>query len=213
LKRAADPVLALVLIVLLSPLIAVIAAWILIESGRPVFFLHPRAGLRGRPFRMVKFRTMIPNAIAVGREQRLTADPFGVVKNDPRITRSGRFLRRTGLDELPQLLNVLRGQMSLVGPRADLIEQAANYTEADRGRLAVPPGITGWAQIHGRDSITWPQRFELDRWYLDHWSLWLDTKIIFKTVGEIFRADPEPVLDTMNIERARGAADERRPEG
>jgi len=207
-KRLSDPVLALVLLVLLSPVIAAIAAWIVAESGRPAFFLSARAGRGGRPFRMVKFRTMIPDAIAVGRERGLSEDPFGIVKDDPRITRSGRFLRRTGLDELPQLWNVLRGQMSLVGPRADLVEQAANYADPDRRRLEVLPGITGWAQIHGRDSITWPQRFELDRWYLDHWSLWLDAKILFRTVGEVFRAEPEPILDTMNIERARAAADE-----
>ncbi len=118
----------------------------------------------------------------------MTEDPFGIVKDDPRVTRVGRWLRRTGLDELPQLVNVLRGQMSLVGPRADLVEQAAGYDERERRRLNVRPGITGWAQVNGRDSVSWTERFELDLWYLDNWSLWLDAKILVRTVGELFRA-------------------------
>jgi len=131
---------------------------------------------------MLKFRTMIPDAIAVGREQSITEDPFGVVKGDPRITRIGRWLRRTGLDELPQLVNVARGQMSLVGPRADLVEQAAAYTDEERRRLTVRPGITGWAQVNGRDSVSWTERFALDLWYLDNWSFWLDLAILWRTV-------------------------------
>jgi lipopolysaccharide/colanic/teichoic acid biosynthesis glycosyltransferase len=210
LKRAADPVLALVLIVLLSPLFLVVALLVLIESGRPVFFVYPRAGRDGRHFRMFKFRTMVQDAIAVGRESGLTADPFGVVKDDPRVTRVGRWLRRTGLDELPQLGNVLRGEMSLVGPRADLVEQAAGYTPYERRRLSVLPGITGWSQVHGRDSVPWPERFEQDLWYIDHWSLRLDLKILLLTVREVFRAEPNPIEDTMNIERAR-AGDAGKP--
>jgi lipopolysaccharide/colanic/teichoic acid biosynthesis glycosyltransferase len=155
---------------------------------------------------MLKFRTMIPDAIAVGREQSLTEDPFGVVKGDPRITRVGRWLRRTGLDELPQLVNVARGQMSLVGPRADLVEQAAAYTDEERRRLTVRPGITGWAQVNGRDSVSWTERFALDLWYLDNWSLWLDAKILVRTVGEVFRPEPDPVEDALNIERAKKRA-------
>jgi len=202
-KRVADPVLAFVALILLSPVFLVIAVLIALESGRPVFFVYPRAGKDGRPFRMFKFRTMVPDAIAVGRAAGVSKDPFGVVKDDPRVTRVGRRLRRTGLDELPQLVNVLRGEMSLVGPRADLVEQAANYTPRERRRLDVLPGISGWAQIHGRDSMPWPERFDLDLWYLDHWSLRLDLKILVLTVREVFRAEPEPVEDTMNIERAR----------
>jgi lipopolysaccharide/colanic/teichoic acid biosynthesis glycosyltransferase len=155
---------------------------------------------------MLKFRTMIPDAIAVGREQSITEDPFGVVKGDPRITRIGRWLRRTGLDELPQLVNVARGQMSLVGPRADLVEQAAAYTDEERRRLTVRPGITGWAQVNGRDSVSWTERFALDLWYLDNWSLWLDAKILVRTVGEVFRPEPDPVEDAVNIERAKKRA-------
>jgi lipopolysaccharide/colanic/teichoic acid biosynthesis glycosyltransferase len=202
-KRVLDPLAALALLVLLSPLLVGIALAIMLESGRPALFVQPRAGRGGKPFRMLKFRTMVPDAIRVGREKGLSEDPFGVVKDDPRVTRIGGFLRRTGFDELPQLVNVLRGEMSLVGPRADLVEQAERYTPGERRRLDALPGITGWAQVHGRDSIPWPERFERDLWYLEHWSLWLDLKILLKTVGEVFRAEPEPVADTMNIERAQ----------
>jgi lipopolysaccharide/colanic/teichoic acid biosynthesis glycosyltransferase len=207
-KRVADPVLALVAIVLLSPVLLGIALWILIESGRPVLFVHARADKSGKPFPMLKFRTMVQDAIAQGRELGLSDDPFGVVKDDPRITRSGRWLRRTSLDELPQLGNVLLGQMSLVGPRADLVEQAAHYKEEEARRLTVLPGITGWAQVHGRDAVPWQDRFAMDLWYIDHWSLWLDLKIVLMTFGELFRSEPEPVEDELNIERARAAADE-----
>jgi len=205
-KRVLDPVVAAAGLVVLSPVYAGIAVAVLVDSGRPVLFVSRRAGLEGRPFGMLKFRTMIPDAIAVGREQGITDDPFGIVKGDPRITHSGRWLRRTGLDELPQLVNVLRGQMSIVGPRADLVEQAASYDERERRRLSVRPGMTGWAQVNGRDSLTWIQRFDLDLWYLDNWSLWLDAKILVRTVGQVFRAEPEPIEDTLNIERAKKRA-------
>jgi lipopolysaccharide/colanic/teichoic acid biosynthesis glycosyltransferase len=206
-KRLADPVLALVALVVLSPVFLAISLWIVVESGRPIFFVYPRAGKNGRPFRMVKFRTMVPDAIELGRSTGISRDPFGVVKDDPRITGAGRWLRRTSLDELPQLVNVLRGQMSLVGPRADLVEQAAHYTDEEARRLTVLPGITGWAQVHGRDSVTWHERFRMDLWYIDNWSPWLDVRIVFKTFGELFRGEPEPIEDELNIERAQ-AADE-----
>ena len=205
-KRVLDPVVAAAGLVVLSPVYAGIAVAVLVDSGRPVLFVSRRAGLEGRPFGMLKFRTMIPDAIAVGREQGITEDPFGIVKGDPRITRTGRWLRRTGLDELPQLANVLRGQMSIVGPRADLVEQAASYDERERRRLSIRPGMTGWAQVNGRDSLTWIQRFDLDLWYLDNWSLWLDAKILVRTVGQVFRAEPDPIEDTLNIERAKKRA-------
>jgi lipopolysaccharide/colanic/teichoic acid biosynthesis glycosyltransferase len=210
LKHALDRILALVGLVVLSPLFAGIALWILFESGRPVFLWQLRAGKDGRPFRMLKFRTMVPDAIEVGRRLGIGADPYGIVPDDPRITRSGRFLRRTSLDELPQLWNVLRGEMSLVGPRPDLVEQAAHYNESDRRRLAVRPGITGWSQIHGRDEIPWHERFEHDAWYVEHWSLGLDARILLKTLPRLFRREPTPLEDTMNIERARAKSRERK---
>jgi lipopolysaccharide/colanic/teichoic acid biosynthesis glycosyltransferase len=203
LKHALDRVLAAIALIIFSPLLAAIALWILLETGRPVLFAHPRAGKDGRVFRMLKFRTMVQNAIAIGQAQKISEDPYGHLPDDPRITRSGRFLRRTSLDELPQLLNVVRGEMSIVGPRADIVEQVANYTESDRRRLAVKPGITGWAQVNGRDAIPWPKRFELDAWYIEHWSPLLDVKIVARTAFDLFRERPEPVVDEMNIERAK----------
>lgn len=206
-KAVLDPVFAALLLVLLSPLLAGIALWVLAESGRPVLFVRPRAGRQGKPFPMLKFRSMVPDAVDAGKRLGLTEDPFGLVEDDPRITRSGRFLRRTGLDEIPQLVNVVRLQMSLVGPRPDLVEQAAHYTEEEARRLSVRPGLTGWSQIHGREDMDWPARFRYDAWYLDHWSLWLDLKILVRTIGQLFRSEPTPVEDAHNIERAREKAD------
>jgi lipopolysaccharide/colanic/teichoic acid biosynthesis glycosyltransferase len=205
LKWISDRALAALGLVLLAPVFGAIWVWVRRDAGKPVFISQFRAGKDGVPFRLLKVRTMVPNAVAVGQELGLTDDPFGVVPEDPRITRSGRVLRRTGLDELPQLVNILRGEMSVVGPRPDLVEQAAHYTEADRRRLAVRPGLTGWSQTHGREEIGWPERIEQDVWYIDHWSLWLDLKILFLTLAQLFRRDPEPAEDTMNIERARAA--------
>jgi lipopolysaccharide/colanic/teichoic acid biosynthesis glycosyltransferase len=204
-KWLVDRVLAAVGLVVLAPVLAAIWGWVRVDAGKPVFLTQLRAGKDGVPFRLFKVRSMVPNAVEVGQELGLTEDPFGVVPSDPRITRSGRILRRTGLDELPQLVNILAGQMSVVGPRPDLVEQAAHYSETDRRRLSVRPGLTGWSQTHGREEIGWPERIEQDLWYIDHWSLWLDAKIVFLTFAQLFRPDPEPVEDALNIERARTA--------
>ena len=201
-KAIIDRLTAAVALVLLSPLLAAVSLWIWLDDGRPALIAQERAGKGGKPFRMLKFRTMVVDAIEAGRRLGLE-DPWGLVPDDPRITRSGRFLRRTSLDELPQLLNVVKGQMSLVGPRPDLVEQVANYSERDRRRLAALPGITGWSQVHGREEISWPERFEQDAWYVDHWSLWLDVKIVVATFTQLFRSSVTPVEDKMNIERAR----------
>ena len=201
LKRVADRLAAALLLLLLSPLLAAIAVWILLDGGRPVLLAQERVGKDGKRFTMLKFRTMVPNALELAHG--LTDDPYGVVPDDPRITKPGALLRRTSLDELPQLWNVLVGQMSLVGPRPDLVEQAANYTDRDRGRLAVEPGITGWSQVNGREEITWPERIEQDLWYIEHWSLGLDAKILLRTFTQLGREEERPVEDEMNIERAR----------
>ena len=195
-KHAADRILAAAALIVLSPVIAGISAWVRRDAGRPVIFRQRRTGKDGRVFELHKFRTLAdgPN---------LSDDPFGHLPDDPRITRSGRFLRSTSLDELPQLLDVLRGDMSLVGPRADIVEQVANYEPHERRRLTVRPGITGWAQVNGRDAIPWEQRFELDVWYIEHWSLWLDVKILAMTVVQLFRPRPQPVRDELNIRRAQ----------
>jgi sugar transferase EpsL len=206
-KWIGDRVAAALLLLLLSPLLAAIAVWILVDGGRPAILAQERAGKNGRTFRMLKYRTMVQNALELAPQ--LTDDPFGVVESDPRVTKPGRFLRRTGLDELPQLWNVLKGEMSLVGPRPDLVEQAANYTDHDRRRLAVEPGITGWSQVNGREAIGWPERIEQDIWYIDHWSLGLDLKILVRTFTELGRSGERPVEDTMNIERARARAEKQ----
>jgi sugar transferase EpsL len=201
LKRIGDRLAAAALLIVLSPILAAIALWIVVDGGRPAILAQDRAGKHGKTFRMLKYRTMVQNALELAAQ--LTDDPFGVVENDPRITRPGRFLRRSGLDELPQLWNVLRGEMSLVGPRPDLVEQAKNYTQHDRRRLGVLPGITGWSQVNGREAIGWPERIEQDIWYIDHWSLGLDLKILWRTFSELGRSGEQPVVDAMNIERAR----------
>ncbi len=201
-KAVLDRLGAAVALLLLSPIFGAVVVWIWLDDGRPALIAQERAGKDGKPFRMLKFRTMVVDAIEAGKRLGLE-DPWGLLPDDPRVTRSGRFLRRTSLDELPQLLNVLKGEMSLVGPRPDLVDQVANYSERDRRRLAVRPGITGWSQVQGREEIGWPERFEQDAWYIDHWSLRLDAKIVIATVGQLFRSGEAPVEDTMNIERAR----------
>ncbi|HET6529140.1 MAG TPA: sugar transferase [Actinoplanes sp.] len=193
---------AAVVLLLLSPVILVVAAGIRIADGRGVLFIQERAGRDGVPFRMWKFRTMVHDAVGLSAQLGIS-DPFGLVEDDPRITRCGRFLRRTSLDELPQLVNVVRGQMNLVGPRPDVLPQVANYSEADRRRLAVKPGITGWAQVNGRDAIDWPQRFVLDRWYVDNWSPVLDLRILWMTVATLHRDEVPVRVDELNIQRAR----------
>jgi lipopolysaccharide/colanic/teichoic acid biosynthesis glycosyltransferase len=201
-KALLDRAGAAMALLLLSPVFAAIVVWIWLDDGRPALIAQERAGKDGKPFRMRKFRTMVVDAIEAGQRLGLE-DPWGLLPDDPRITRSGRFLRRTSLDELPQLINVLKGEMSLVGPRPDLVEQVANYSERDRRRLAVRPGITGWSQVQGREEIGWPERFEQDAWYIEHWSLRLDAKIVLATFAQLFRSGEAPVEDTMNIERAR----------
>jgi lipopolysaccharide/colanic/teichoic acid biosynthesis glycosyltransferase len=202
-KWIGDRVVAAVATVVLSPVLLALAIWVMIDAGRPVLFVQRRTGRAGREFPMLKFRSMVNDAVRVGQELGVSDDPHGVVKNDPRITRSGRFMRRTSLDELPQLLNVLVGQMSLVGPRPDIPEQSVHYPEADKRRLEVLPGVTGYSQVHGRDEIEWPERIRQDVFYIDTWNLWLDVKLVFQTVGVFGRGEPDPVLDTHNIERTR----------
>jgi lipopolysaccharide/colanic/teichoic acid biosynthesis glycosyltransferase len=193
-KHALDRAIAAIALVVLSPLLLAVALWIVAESGRPAIFRQRRVGKDGRVFEMHKFRTL-RHELSPGD------DPHGHLPED--VTRSGRFLRATSLDELPQLIDVLRGDMSLVGPRADIVEQVASYEPHERRRLAVRPGITGWAQVNGRDAIPWERRFELDVWYIEHWSLPLDLKIVLMTVVQLFRPRPEPVRDELNIERAK----------
>jgi sugar transferase EpsL len=178
-KRLIDAAVALVLLLLLGPLLLVLAAIICVTMGRPVLFCQRRPGLCGNPFVLYKLRTMRPARDHDGRP----------LPDHERVTPVGRFLRKTSLDELPQLWNVLRGDMSLVGPRPLLTQYLARYTPAQSRRHEVRPGITGWAQIHGRQTVAFSRRLELDVWYVDHWSLWLDFKIICKTIVTVLRAE------------------------
>jgi lipopolysaccharide/colanic/teichoic acid biosynthesis glycosyltransferase len=175
-KRAFDVSLSLLALLLLSPVLAAAAAAIALESGRPILFRQIRLGFGGREFPMYKFRSMVGNAAAIG--------PYHTASNDPRITSVGRFLRRTSIDELPQLLNVLMGEMSLVGPRPDVPEQRSLYSEADwTQRCSVRPGITGLAQALLRSEATEAQRLALDLRYAREHSLWLDLRIIAWTLA------------------------------
>jgi len=196
----ANRVIAALALILLSPALLVIAIWIRVADGKGVLFVQDRAGQDGASFRMYKFRSMVHDSVRMAEEIGL-GDPFGLLENDPRITRCGRFLRRTSLDELPQLVNVLTGRMNLVGPRPDVLPQVANYTAADRRRLEVKPGITGWAQVNGREDIDWAQRFVLDRWYVDHWSPALDLRILWRTATSLQRGEPPVHVDQLNIQR------------
>ena len=160
---------------LTAPLVALAALAIRVESpGAPALYRQWRVGLRGREFEILKLRTMVPDAERRGAG-------LAVDENDPRITRVGALLRRTSLDELPNLWNVVRGEMSIVGPRPTVPAQVARYSERQRGRLEVKPGITGWAQVNGRASLPWSERIELDLYYVDHASLALDLRILART--------------------------------
>ena len=173
-SRALDLVLAALLLAIASPLLALAALAIRLESRGPVFYRQLRVGRHGEPFELWKLRTMVPGAESMG-------DGIYVIQGDPRITRVGRLLRRFSLDELPNLVNVLKGEMALVGPRPTVQEQVDRYTDRQRRRLEVKPGITGWAQINGRTSLPWPERIELDVWYVEHRSLRLDLRILLRT--------------------------------
>lgn len=174
-KRVFDLLLVLIAAPVWLPSLLLISIAVLCVMGRPVLFSQVRPGLRGRSFRVLKFRTM-SNAY----------DPSGVILPDyMRMTRFGKFLRSTSLDELPELWNVLRGEMSLVGPRPLLLEYLPLYTPDQARRHDVPPGITGWAQINGRNAISWDEKFALDLWYVDHSSVLLDCKILFVTFRRV----------------------------
>ena len=173
--RALDLLLAAALLALAAPLLGLAALLVRLESPGPVFYRQRRVGRDGRPFELFKLRTMVPGAETMGAG-------IYVVEGDPRITRVGRLLRRFSLDELPNLVNVLKGDMAIVGPRPTVQEQVDRYTERQRRRLEVKPGITGWAQVNGRTSLPWPERIELDVWYVEHRSLLLDLRILASTV-------------------------------
>jgi lipopolysaccharide/colanic/teichoic acid biosynthesis glycosyltransferase len=173
-SRALDIVVGGAVLIVTAPLLALAAIAIRIESRGPVFYRQLRVGRGGEPFELWKLRTMVPGAESSGAG-------IYVIEGDPRITRVGGLLRRFSLDELPNLVNVLKGEMALVGPRPTVQEQVDRYTDRQRRRLEVKPGITGWAQVNGRASLPWPKRIELDVWYVEHRSLRLDLRILVRT--------------------------------
>jgi lipopolysaccharide/colanic/teichoic acid biosynthesis glycosyltransferase len=178
-RRAIDVAVSACVLVLAAPVLALAMVAIRLESPGAVIYRQRRSGLNGHEFDVLKLRTMVDGAERIGAG-------LAVDARDPRITRVGSVLRRTSLDELPNLVNVLRGEMTLIGPRPTLPVQVAQYNERQRGRLAVKPGITGWAQVNGRAALPWSERIELDLYYIEHRSLALDIEIVRRTVAMVF---------------------------
>jgi sugar transferase EpsL len=178
-KHIFDFIISCILIILLSPLFFCLYLLVLLTLGTPVFFAQPRPGYKGRIFRLVKFRTM-----------RDVFDKEGNPLPDAqRLTKLGKFMRSFSLDELPELVNVLKGEMSLVGPRPLLVEYLDRYSPEQARRHEVLPGITGWAQVNGRNALTWEEKFKLDVWYVDNWSFWLDIKILWLTLWKTLKRE------------------------
>jgi lipopolysaccharide/colanic/teichoic acid biosynthesis glycosyltransferase len=197
-KRAMDFAVAGAGLLLLSPLLAAIALGVRVSIGSPVLFRQVRPGLGGRPFTMVKFRTMRDARDADGKP----------LPDTERMTRLGALLRGTSLDELPELWNVLRGEMSLVGPRPLLMEYLPLYTAEQSRRHEVRPGVTGWAQVNGRNAISWEEKFRLDLWYVDNQSFWLDLRILLVTLKKVFVREGVSPATGMIMPRFRGSHSE-----
>ena len=203
LKRAIDLVGAASGLILLSPLLLGVALAVRIGLGRPILFRQVRPGLNGAPFELIKFRTMRIDP-AVGS---------GIDSDAARLTRLGRFLRSSSLDELPELWNVLRGDMSLVGPRPLLMQYLDRYTPEQARRNLVKPGLTGWAQINGRNALSWEDKFALDNHYVDNQSLWLDLKIILITIGHLVRPRGISAEGAPTMPEFMGSTEPRPPSG
>ena len=178
-KRVFDIISALIGLILLSPVLLIIAVIVRLKLGSPVIFEQQRPGLNGEPFFMYKFRTMTDARDSDGN----------LLPDEKRLPPFGKFLRSTSLDELPELICVLKGDMSLVGPRPLMMKYLPRYTPQQARRHEAKPGITGWAQVNGRNAISWEERFDLDVWYVDNWNLWIDMKILFKTVMSVFQRE------------------------
>lgn len=188
-KPAADRWTAFIMLVVMSPFLLIIIFALFLFNGGNIWFIQQRPGKDGKPFKVVKFRTMTDRRDSNG----------DLLPDDLRLTAIGRWIRRTSLDELPQLFNVVRGDMSFIGPRPLLMEYVPLYNAFQQRRMEVLPGITGWAQINGRNTISWQEKFELDVWYVDHQSFLLDIKILFLTVFKVFKAEgiSGPGTETM----------------
>jgi len=195
-KRLLDIFTGALAMIVLSPVLIALAAAIRWKLGSPVLFRQQRPGLGGRPFWLLKFRTMTDARGANGV----------LLPDAERLTSFGRFLRATSLDELPELINVLKGDMSLVGPRPLLMQYLERYTPVQAQRHEVRPGITGWAQVNGRNAITWEEKFKLDLWYVDNWSLWLDIKIIAMTIWKILKREGISQPGQATMEEFKGSS-------
>jgi len=194
LKFLVDWVLSFLAIALLAVPMILIAWMVYFRLGSPIIFRQTRPGLRGEPFQMFKFRTMKNSCDSKGK----------LLPDDARLTNFGRFLRSTSLDELPELWNVLKGEMSLVGPRPLLMDYLPLYSPEQARRHEVKPGITGWAQVNGRNAISWEEKFQLDVWYVDHQSFWLDQKILFLTVKRVFQRSGISAYGEITMPRFTG---------
>lgn len=196
-KEVADRLIAAIALVVFSPLLLIIAIAIYIRMGRPIVFSQPRPGKDNRIFTFYKFRTMTDDRDLAGN----------LLPDEQRLTAFGQFLRRTSLDELPQLWNVLKGDLSLVGPRPLLVKYLDRYTPEQARRHEVKPGITGWVQINGRNALNWEEKFKLDIWYVDHWSLWLDLQILFLTIGKVLQQEGINQEGYVTAEEFKGKID------
>jgi lipopolysaccharide/colanic/teichoic acid biosynthesis glycosyltransferase len=200
-KRLLDVSLALAGLILLAPLLALIAFVVRVRLGSPVLFRQSRPGFRGEPFELLKFRTMLDSRDEQGH----------VLPDEKRLTRLGKLLRSTSLDELPELLNVVKGDMSLVGPRPLLMQYLDRYTPEQARRQDVRPGLTGWAQVNGRNGIDWDEKLRLDVWYVDHRSLRLDLRILLLTVLQVLRQDGISADGHATMPEFTGSASLRKP--
>ena len=194
-KRLLDITISLIALIFLLPLISLIYLSVIINLGSPAFFLQERVGKDNKIFKMIKFRTM----------KNSTDKNGNLLSDNERVTKFGSFLRSFSLDELPELINILKGDMSLVGPRALLVKYLGLYNDEQIRRHEVLPGLTGWAQINGRNSITWSEKFKLDVWYVDNWSLWLDIKIFFLTFWKVLKREGINQSESVTMEYFNGS--------
>lgn len=193
-KRLLDITISLIALIFLLPLMSLIYLLVIINLGSPAFFLQERVGKDNKIFKMIKFRTM----------KNSTDKNGNLLSDNERVTKFGSFLRSFSLDELPELINILKGDMSLVGPRALLVQYLGLYNDEQIRRHEVLPGLTGWAQINGRNSITWSEKFKLDVWYVDNWSLWLDIKIFFLTFWKVLKREGINQSESVTMEYFNG---------
>ena len=194
-KRLLDITISLIALIFLLPLMSLIYLLVIINLGSPAFFLQERVGKDNKIFKMIKFRTM----------KNSTDKNGNLLSDNERVTKFGSFLRSFSLDELPELINILKGDMSLVGPRALLVKYLGLYNDEQIRRHEVLPGLTGWAQINGRNSITWSEKFKLDVWYVDNWSLWLDIKIFFLTFWKVLKREGINQSESVTMEYFNGS--------